>query len=82
MTKALAAFLMVCGIGAAHAAEAPDNVEAEIADAVQSCKDQGGTPNTDAVLSVSDVNGDWWRGLDRRLRQAQLQGWHQRYVRR
>ena len=32
--------------------------EAEIAEAVQSCKDSGGTPNADAVLSVNDVNGD------------------------
>lgn len=55
--KALA-FLLLGGIGAAYATEAPDNVEAEIADAVQSCKDQEGTPNADAVLSVNDVNGD------------------------
>jgi hypothetical protein len=33
-------------------------IEAEIADAVQSCKNQEGTPNADAVLSVNDVNGD------------------------
>ena len=50
--------LLLGGIGAFHAAEAPDNVEAEIAEAVQSCKDSGGTPNADAVLSVNDVNGD------------------------
>ena len=56
--KALAAFLLLGGIGAFHAAEAPENVEAEIAEAVQSCKDSGGTPNADAVLSVNDVNGD------------------------
>jgi hypothetical protein len=56
--KALTALLMLGSIVSAHAAEAPDNVEAEIADAVQSCKDLEGTPNADAVLNVEDVNGD------------------------
>jgi len=51
-------FLLLGGIGAAYAAEAPDNVAAEIADAVQSCKNQDGTANGDAALSVNDVNGD------------------------
>jgi hypothetical protein len=41
-----------------HAAEAPENVEAAVADAVQSCKDLEGTPNADAVLNVDDLNGD------------------------
>jgi hypothetical protein len=54
----LAALLVLCGILSAHAAEPPDNVEAELADAVQSCKDLEGTPNADAVLKVDDVNGD------------------------
>ena len=50
---------MLCGfIAIAHAAEPPDNVEAEVADAVQSCKDLEGKPNADAVLKVEDVNGD------------------------
>jgi hypothetical protein len=56
--KALAALLLGIGLAAAYAAEAPDNVEAEIAEAVQSCKDLDGTPNADAVLSTKDVNGD------------------------
>jgi hypothetical protein len=56
--KVLAALLLLGGMAAAHTAQAPDNVEAEIADAVQSCKDLEGTPNADAVLSVDDVNGD------------------------
>lgn len=45
-------------VAAAHAAEAPDNVQAEVDDAVQSCKDLDGTPNADAVLKIDDVNGD------------------------
>ena len=57
--NALVALLMVSGFAAlAHAAEAPDNVEAEVNDAVQSCKDLEGKPNADAVLKVEDVNGD------------------------
>ena len=54
----LAALLVGIGLAAARATEAPDNVEAEIAEAVQSCKDLDGTPNADAVLSTKDVNGD------------------------
>jgi hypothetical protein len=49
---------MMLGVLGAEAAEPPDNVAAEVADAVQSCKDLEGTPNADAVLSVADVNGD------------------------
>jgi hypothetical protein len=56
--KALAALLLGLGLAASYAAEAPDNVEAEVAEAVQSCKDLDGTPNADAVLSTKDVNGD------------------------
>jgi hypothetical protein len=56
--KALAALILGIGLAAAYAAEAPDNVEAEVAEAVQSCKDLDGTPNADAVLSTKDVNGD------------------------
>lgn len=42
----------------ANPAEAPDNVQAQVDEAVQSCKDLEGTPNADGVLSVKDVNGD------------------------
>ena len=57
--KALAGLLTACCLAAAaYAVEAPDNVETEVAKAVQSCKDSDGTPNTDAVLSVKDVNSD------------------------
>ena len=43
---------------AAHAAEPPDNVAEAIAQAAQACKDMDGTPNTEAVLRVEDLNGD------------------------
>ncbi len=56
--KMLAGLLTAGGLAAAYATEAPDNVQAEIAEAVQSCKDLEGTPNADAVLSTADVNGD------------------------
>jgi hypothetical protein len=53
-----AALLLGLGLAAAFATEPPDNVKAEVAEAVQSCKDLEGTPNADAVLSMADVNGD------------------------
>jgi hypothetical protein len=58
--KTLAALLLGSGLAAAaaHPSDAPDNVEAEVAEAVQSCKDLDGAPNADAVLSTRDVNGD------------------------
>ena len=40
------------------AAEPPDNVAAAVAQAAQACKDMDGQPNTDAVLTVEDLNGD------------------------
>ena len=39
--KTLAALLVGSGLAAAYAAEAPDNVEAEVAEAAQACKDMG-----------------------------------------
>jgi hypothetical protein len=55
----MVALLLLCGfIAMAHAAQPPDNVEEEVADAVQSCKDLEGKPNADALLRVEDVNGD------------------------
>jgi hypothetical protein len=42
----------------AKAAMPPDNVAAAVAEAEQACKHLGGTPNTEAVLSVDDLNGD------------------------
>lgn len=49
---------VLIGMTPARAAEAPDNVAAAVADAVQACKDVDGKPNADAVLSVQDLNGD------------------------
>jgi len=54
----LAACLVAGGVVAAKAVVAPDNVEEELAFAVQSCRNFEGTPNADAVLSVADVNED------------------------
>ncbi len=50
--------VLCLGVGAARGAEPPDNVAQAIADASQSCKDEAGKPNADAVLSVQDLNGD------------------------
>jgi len=54
----LPAALICLGGGPVRAAEPPDNVAQAIADASQSCKDEAGKPNADAVLSVQDLNGD------------------------
>jgi hypothetical protein len=57
----LAAVTALCvsvGAAAAGAAEPPDNVAAAVAEAAQACKDLNGKPNTDAVLSVQDLNDD------------------------
>jgi hypothetical protein len=59
VTALVAALIWSAGLALmAKAAHAPDNVEQEVADAVQACKDLEGTPNADAVLTVKDVNGD------------------------
>ena len=55
---AAAAVAVFLGASSSHAAEPPDNVAQAVTDAAQACKDMGGTPNTDKVLSVSDLNGD------------------------
>jgi hypothetical protein len=49
---------MSLALAPVHAAEPPDNVAAAIVEAAQACKNLDGTPNTDAVLSVEDLNGD------------------------
>jgi hypothetical protein len=41
-----------------RAAEPPDNVAAAVAQAAQACRNMDGQPNTDAVLTVEDLNGD------------------------
>lgn len=56
---AASAFLaLLLAIAAARAAEPPDNVAEALAEAARACKDLNGTPNTDAVLTVEDLNGD------------------------
>jgi hypothetical protein len=42
----------------ALAASEPGNVTAQVEDAAKSCRDMGGKPNTEAMLSVNDYNGD------------------------
>lgn len=53
-----AVLTLLGGTAEGRSAEAPDNVLAAVDQAAQSCKDFGGTPNTDAVLSTKDINGD------------------------
>ena len=79
--KALAALLLGSGLAASYAAEAPDNVEAEVAEAVQSCKDLDGKPNADAVLSTKDVNGDGGEDWIADYSKLELPGRHQPDVR-
>jgi hypothetical protein len=55
----LSAASVVCSLaGPARAAEPPDNVVDAVADAERQCRDMDGKPNSDAVLTVKDVNGD------------------------
>ncbi len=55
---AVAALCVSAGFTPSRAAEPPDNVVAAVAEAAQACNGLGGKPNTDAVLSVQDLNGD------------------------
>ena len=52
------AFALSLALTPVRAAEPPDNVAEAIAEAARACKDMDGTPNTDAVLRVEDLNGD------------------------
>jgi hypothetical protein len=58
--KVLIALVAAACLGSfpVRAAEPPDNVAAAVAQAAQACKDMDGQPNTDAVLTVEDLNGD------------------------
>lgn len=53
-----AGLALVLALGAAHAAEPPENVAEAVAQAAQGCRNMNGVPDTGAVLSVEDVNGD------------------------
>jgi hypothetical protein len=54
----LAALPILAILGHAEAATPPDNVAAAVAEAEQACKQLTGMPNTEAVLTVEDLNGD------------------------
>lgn len=43
---------------ASRAAEPPDNIAEALKEAAQHCKDFGGTPNIEAMLTVEDLNRD------------------------
>ena len=49
---------LALGLAPAQAAEPPDNVAEAIAEAAQVCRHMNGIPNTDAILTVEDLNGD------------------------
>jgi hypothetical protein len=51
-------FALYLALTPARAAQPPDNVAGALAEAARACKDMNGTPNTDAVLHVEDLNGD------------------------
>lgn len=53
-----AAAAIVFAFSSSHAAEPPDNVVEALEAAAQACKDMDGKPNTEAVLTVDDLNGD------------------------
>lgn len=54
----LAPLLVLSAMVWAHAAEPPENVLAAVAGAERQCRDLDGTPDSNAVLGVNDVNGD------------------------
>jgi hypothetical protein len=55
----VAAVALSIGLSApANAAVPPDNVTETVEEAAQACRVVGGKPNTEAVLSVDDLNGD------------------------
>jgi len=45
-------------LNSARAAEPPDNIAEAVSEAARACKHMKGAPNTDAVLSAKDLNGD------------------------
>ena len=58
LVAASATVALCFALAEARAAEPPDNVAEAIAEAARACKNMEGTPNTDAVLKVEDLNGD------------------------
>jgi hypothetical protein len=55
--RTLAALFVFGGILSARAAEPPDNVQAEVAEAVQSCKDLEGTPKLKCEGGINQMCG-------------------------
>jgi hypothetical protein len=55
---ALVELVVLASLVAAHATEPPEAVAQEIGAAVQVCEKGGDKPNTSAVLSAEDLNGD------------------------
>ena len=53
---ALAAFALLAFFGVALAAMPPDNIEEALKEAKQACRQMGGTPNTEAILTVEDLS--------------------------
>ena len=49
---------IVLAFPSSYAAEPPDNVVEAVEAAAQACKDMDGKPNTEAVLTIDDLNGD------------------------
>jgi hypothetical protein len=60
--KLLALLSLIAGLlffpSLSHAAEEPNNVAAVVKGAADDCRSMGGQPNTEAMLSVDDLNGD------------------------
>jgi hypothetical protein len=59
--KVLAVGAVLAAYGASSFAgtdSPPDNVAEALAEAARACKDMNGTPNTDAVLKMEDINSD------------------------
>ncbi|MCJ7788461.1 MAG: hypothetical protein MUP20_07145 [Methyloceanibacter sp.] len=50
------AFLLTPGTG--YAAAPPDNIAEVVKEAEQACRHMNGIPNSEALLSVDDLNGD------------------------
>jgi len=55
---ALAFLAAGVAFNSAGAAEPPDNIAEVISEAARACEHMKGNPNTDAVLSTKDLNGD------------------------
>jgi hypothetical protein len=55
---ACAAFALLLALGAARAAEPPDNIAEVVKEAEQACRHMNGIPNSEAILSVEDLNID------------------------